>query len=41
MGAIISCDVEHCSPDVAACGVIRESVDIPGLRRKRLHPGYA
>ena len=28
------------SPDGAACGAIRENVAKPGLRRKRLHPGY-
>ncbi|PZN71805.1 MAG: hypothetical protein DM484_25560 [Candidatus Methylumidiphilus alinenensis] len=30
----------HCSPDGAACGAIRVCPRSPGLRRKRLHPGY-
>ena len=28
------------SPDGAACGAIRVCAQVPGLRRKRLHPGY-
>ena len=34
--------INHCSPDGAACGAIRVFMTtfFPGLRRKRLHPGY-